>query len=410
MALPWPLSALSAGVGGFMDKRSQQGQAPIPPSAGMMLATSVLDPQLHQQLMQSEYSPEAMAKAPEAFKNAGVEAGFNLAGGAAGKALSKVGSKVLPAISEKIPKAFVKASLPEKATQAEKAAEKAALATGKELNEEVVDRGIVGGAKKLIRTGKAGMDATETHVKELLGKLPDQQTAAGRFEQLVRQAADKVSENVTTITDKNLLYKEAKDIVKLWGDRIKKGGFSSMWDYRKAADTTTKGKAAVQVNATVSRLNAQLAHEIRNEIASKSDDIAQAVKDKEFYSRLFKAAKSRASKAFFTRGDVIPIAVGLTGGIGTGIATGDPLKAISAGLGAAAIAKAPFEPGVTTPAAQVMKTGGKYVEKVGSTINKALPALSQLVGQGARSQEDQANSKATQQYYRNKYAQPTPTN
>jgi hypothetical protein len=94
-AAPYPLSAATTAIGAYGGKRADQGRAPIPPTAGLMLLTSLLNPQRYEQLRQSEYSSEALAQEPEAIKFAIEQAGFDLAGGGVGKLLSKAGSKVM---------------------------------------------------------------------------------------------------------------------------------------------------------------------------------------------------------------------------------------------------------------------------------------------------------------------------
>lgn len=334
----------------------------------------------------------------QSLANVRASLGEGVKGGAGellGLGIARVGGRLLRPfgrlLGEKLPRSLVKAALPETPKVAQKAVEKSAAGVGKELSEEVIEREIVGGPKRLIRKahemigfGKPVKEAGETRltglVEEKLQAQAQKITKKVPFKKILKDSIEEAKTRVTGSKTIKAIEKAGADL--LDSPLPGKKAITKMTDLiemKRAADLASKGQPATDFAAANKKVNAALANAIRKYIRNNYPKLSELLGEEEVYMRLLDAAKKQGAKPTISRGDIIPLIAGFGGGTITGAATQNPLAGLLTGVGMAGAARLPFMPGFSTRAAQVLPQAVRRAGQVGTQVSRG-------VGQvGARS-------------------------
>lgn len=329
------------------------------------------------------------------LQTAGTQTALSGAGEAIMGPLMKLGGKLLGPIGklfgDKLPKLLAKTALPEGGKAATTAVKRSIKGVGKELQEDIVDKGIMGTAKKIAKNARDQLgteipNSVENKVQAAIKKIPIISTGKEIIEQgkimtddivgaarggaqeaftnvekflydSLEQAGVKVAKQggATKLSQLSKIKKEVADIWQLQIMKIKKEGWEAILQLRRDADKLAKGIAARDKASISGKVNAEVANTIREKFASDPDllqyapELKQLMEEENFFIRLYEAASKKAGQPFITRGDIIPLIIG--GGVG-GVTGGMP-----GAMAGVAAAKAPFTTSIGTTAAQGLKKG-----------------------------------------------------
>ena len=382
---------LIGGIGGGLIGSLPSGGIPTPLSilgAGGGTAAGFAVENLAEDLLnRQQQTPQ------QQLTEAGTQTALSATSEAVAGPLLKLGGKILAPLQrvfgKKLPELLVKTALPEAGEAGEIAVKRSISGTGKELQEEVVERGIMGKAKTIAAKAKhelSGMPGTiESQVQSALGKIPTKPIQAGRelitntknflYESIEETRNNVIKEGgITKVSQIDAIGKELQDILALQLKNVTSGGWKAILKLRRSADKLGKGMATVDVSSITKKVNAELANVIRNKLSSDPEilryasELPELINAENFFIRLYDAASSKAAGAWITRGDIIPLVIG--GGVGA-VTGGLP----GAMLGVAA-AKAPFTTPVGTAAAQGLKRG---TQAAGTGLKYGTKSLMQML-------------------------------
>lgn len=278
------------------------------------------------------------------------------------------GTKSVQAVSktlkEGIPAFLVKLGLGDSGKAATKAFKKSALGTGKTVAEEVVDRNLVGSAKKLIKKSDTVLKSLEDRVMEQLGKIPVTEitdlvpgkpiTPAGPggrrsfvtgakeeipqalnnvqqfISDTVNDASKKVAQEGGVIKTSQLksIKKEVEDILNLQLKKAGKFGWESVLQLKRNADKVAKGEVAQDLGSITKKTASAIADTIRErlstdpEIIKYAPEIAQLIKEEQFWLRLGEVSAKAGTKTANLNTLTKVLAGSTVGGIGGGLPGG----------------------------------------------------------------------------------------
>jgi len=300
-----------------------------------------------------------------------------LAEGAMGP-IGAIGKKLLGPLAkifgDKLPKMFARSALKETGKAGEVAFQKSALGAGKEVGEEVVDRGIVGSARGLTKYADQQLKSFETKIQAGLKKIPIVEIQQG-ISNAQKFLMDSLDEATKTVTEKGgitkssqlpKIQKEAADILSLQIKNIEKKGWAALLELRRSADKLGKGEVATDISSITKKVNAELANVLRKrfgtdpEILKYAPEMASNIKEEQFFIRLLDTAVGSGKQAPLSKSEMLTMLMGsgLIGG-GVGVGTGNPLLGLLSGAGTAGVLSIPKSPLLSTGTAQVLKKGTK---------------------------------------------------
>jgi hypothetical protein len=296
---------------------------------------------------------------------------------------------------------FARSALKETGKAGEKAFEKSALGTGKEVGEEVVDRGIVGSAKGLVKYGTEQLKSFEDKIQSSLSKIPvyslgtdlveqgklltndvigkSRMGAKGAITNVEKFLVDSLDEAGKTVAQKGGVTKmsqlpkiqaEIADIFALQSKKIEKEGWSALLELRRNADKLGKGEATTDISSITKKVNAELANVLRKrfgedpEILKYAPEMASNIKEEQFFLRLLDTAVGAGKQAPLSKGEMLTMLMASGGGGGgVGVGTGNPLAGLLSGVGTAGVLSIPKSPLLSTGVAQGLKKGTPIVGK-----------------------------------------------
>ena len=309
--------------------------------------------------------------------------------------IGAIGKKLLGPLAklfgDKLPKMFARSALKETGQAGEVAFQKSALGTGKEVGEEVVDRGIVGSSKGLTKFADQQLKSFETKIQAGLSKIPIVEVQQG-ISNAQKFLMDSLDEATKTVTEKGgitkssqlpKIQKEAADILSLQIKNIEKKGWAALLELRRSADKLGKGEVATDISSITKKVNAELANVLRKrfgtdpEILKYAPEMASNIKEEQFFIRLLDTAVGSGKQAPLSKSEMLTMLMGsgIIGG-GVGVGTGNPLLGLLSGAGTAGVLSIPKSPLLSTGGAKVLKKGTKIA---GGAMTQGTRTLLQLL-------------------------------
>ncbi len=189
-----------------------------------------------------------------------------------------------------ISRAAVKTGVPESGKAATRAFQQSVRGTGRELTEEIGERGVTGGTRSLVRQAQEGLTETEGLLQQGLrqvDELPDILSIVNRAKSKVATTGAKALKGLDNIVD---------DFLKRPTRRGKVTSFADLLEVRRVADRASKGKAATEFVTNKKQFQAALADEIREEIQTRFPNLAELIGDERFFLRLQESAGRRGAR------------------------------------------------------------------------------------------------------------------